>query len=130
MKAKDELSIERKAYLELWLKFNDLTFKPHTEVIDIIESYFETEERDYLLNAHSMPFDELRSLLKYYDTAKPKLDEIKFISDLRKSYNATTETVIARIRDVRQIDNFFEEKKKTILTYPTRIKNRKTMRKK
>lgn len=112
---KNKLTVEKMAYLELWLKKNDLTFGPFNEVVEILKSNFSYEEMLYLLEAYLMPFGEVNVLLKLYDTKKPKMDELKFINDFSKSYNALPETVISRIKHVRSITKFFNKNKEMIL---------------
>lgn len=111
----NKLTVEKMAYLEVWLKKNDLTFRPFNEVVEILKSNFSYEEMLYLLEAYLMPFGEVNVLLKLYDTKKPKMDELKFINDFSKSYNALPETVISRIKHVRSITKFFNKNKEMIL---------------
>lgn len=112
---KNKLTLEKMAYLELWLKNNDLTFRPFNEVVEILKENFSYEEMLYLLEAYLMPFEEVNDLIKLYDTKKPKMDEIKFINDLGKSYNALPKTVISRIKHVRGVAKVFNKNKEMIL---------------
>lgn len=112
---KNKLTLEKMAYLELWLKNNDLTFRPFNEVVEILKKDFSYEEMLYLLEAYLMPFEEVNDLIKLYDTKKPKMDEIKFINDLGKSYNALPKTVISRIKHVRGVAKVFNKNKEMIL---------------
>lgn len=112
---KNKLTLEKMAYLELWLKNNDLTFRPFNEVVEILKKDFSYEEMLYLLEAYLMPFEEVNDLIKLYDTEKPKMDEIKFINDLGKSYNALPKTVISRIKHVRGVAKVFNKNKEMIL---------------
>lgn len=111
---KNKLTLEKMAYLELWLKNNDLTFRPFNEVVEILKKDFSYEEMLYLLEAYLMPFEEVNDLIKLYDTEKPKMDEIKFINDLGKSYNALPKTVISRIKHVRGVAKVFNKNKEII----------------
>lgn len=112
---KNKLTLEKMAYLELWLKNNDLTFRPFNEVVEILKKDFNYEEMLYLLEAYLMPFEEVNDLIKLYDNKKPKMDEIKFINDLGKSYNALPKTVISRIKHVRGVAKVFNKNKEMIL---------------
>lgn len=112
---KNKLTLEKMAYLELWLKNNDLTFRPFNEVVEILKKDFSYEEMLYLLEAYLMPFEEVNDLIKLYDIKKPKMDEIKFINDLGKSYNALPKTVISRIKHVRGVAKVFNKNKEMIL---------------
>lgn len=111
---KNKLTLEKMAYLELWLKNNDLTFRPFNEVVEILKKDFNYEEMLYLLEAYLMPFEEVNDLIKLYDSKKPKMDEIKFINDLGKSYNALPKTVISRIKHARGVAKVFNKNKEII----------------
>lgn len=53
--------------------------------------------------AHIMPFDEIHAAIIEYDNSSPKMDELKFVSDLCKKYDVRRSDVIDRIQYVRRI---------------------------
>jgi hypothetical protein len=50
-----------------------------------------------------MPRNEIENAVLCYDKSKPKMDEIRFVSDLAKKYRTTTDMVVRRIRDIRRL---------------------------
>ena len=50
-----------------------------------------------------MPKKEIEIALEEYDNARPRLDAVKFVSDLYKKYDVEREDVILRIQYVRKI---------------------------
>lgn len=65
-------------------------------------------ELEYLNFALKMPVEEIKEFLNLYDTASPKLDEVKLIISLQNKYLETRENVIKRIRQVRYITKYEE----------------------
>ena len=53
--------------------------------------------------AHMMPFKAMQTAIEQYDNSHPKMDELKFVSDLCKRYSARRIDVIDRIQHVRRI---------------------------
>lgn len=58
-----------------------------------------------------MPLNEITEMIFIYDNVWPKIDELKFINDLCKKYNATFKTIIERIQSVRKIINYQQKVK-------------------
>lgn len=67
------------------------------------ESYDE-QKTNYKAAAYIMPYTQILPKLQKYDSSKPKMDELKFISDLQKDYGQNEEAVIRRIREVRSLN--------------------------
>ena len=65
-----------------------------------------------------MPKKEIEIALEEYDNSHPKMDAIKFASDLAKKYKVKKEDVILRIQYVRRINrttsNCAEQRRKEI----------------
>lgn len=78
--------------------------KTREEAVSIAISDFGKGNYHYLIEAYLMPIDEITSEIERYDSSNPKLDEIKFISELSKRYNVDRKAIIERIRDVRMIN--------------------------
>lgn len=62
-----------------------------------------TLKRDFLARTILMPRSEIENAVLCYDKSKPKMDEIRFVSDLAKKYRTTTDMVVRRIRDIRRL---------------------------
>lgn len=54
--------------------------------------------------AFVMPLGEMTKAIGEYDESSPKMDELKFVSDLAKKYNVERGQVITRIQHVRRIN--------------------------
>ena len=54
--------------------------------------------------AFIMPLGEMTKVIREYDESSPKMDELKFVSDLAKKYNVERGQVITRIQHVRRIN--------------------------
>lgn len=59
--------------------------------------------KKYLDLATAMPYKDIHNLLIQYDILTPKMDEIKFVSNIQKKYNQTRSNVLLRIRAVRKL---------------------------
>lgn len=68
-------------------------------------------DMEYLNYVSSIPFLEIERDLIRYDNSSPKLDELKFVSDLMNKYNVDRTTIIARIRQIRRINKYIKDKK-------------------
>lgn len=63
----------------------------------------EEQKTNYMAAAYIMPYKQFVSELQKYDDSHPKMDEVKFISDLKKRYGQSETAVIRRIREVRMM---------------------------
>jgi len=63
-------------------------------------------ELEYLKLAIQMPIEQIKEFLNLYDSSSPKLDELKFIKNLKEKYSQSRKNVIKRIRQVRKIMNY------------------------
>lgn len=61
------------------------------------------QEINYLTAAYSMPRAEIAKRIKEYDESSPKMDEMKFVSDMAKKYRRSSKSVIRRIQEVRSL---------------------------
>lgn len=68
-------------------------------------------EMEYLNYVSSIPFLDIERDLIRYDNSSPKLDELKFVSDLMNKYNVDRTTIITRIRQIRRINKYIKDKK-------------------
>lgn len=73
------------------------------EFLSYIRKKYTNEECAYLKNAYIMPISEIEMYLDIYDSGRPKLDELKFISDLEEHYHVPQKAIIHRIQEVRKI---------------------------
>lgn len=62
-----------------------------------------TYKRDCLARMILMPKAEIEKAIAEYDSSKPKMDEINFVTELSKKYRANSQMVIKRIKDVRRM---------------------------
>ena len=53
-----------------------------------------------------MPLDEISEFIELYDNSRPRIDELKFVSDLCAKYNTDSKTLTKRVREVRRINRF------------------------
>lgn len=63
----------------------------------------EEQKTNYMAAAYIMPFGQIAEKLQEYDDSHPKMDEIKFISDLKRYYGQSETAVVRRIREVRKL---------------------------
>lgn len=114
---KDEIEvIKRKIYLEE--KINELkiehpNFKEfeYEQILFFIANKMNREKDEclsysdwqYFNKACFLPFDELKEELIKYDKSSPKMDELRFVNALSKKYNVDIDTIISRIKEIRQI---------------------------
>ncbi len=60
---------------------------------------------NYLAAAHAMPMGKFSEKIKEYDKSSPKMDEIKFVDDLSKTFQQPHNVVIRRIQEVRSLED-------------------------
>lgn len=99
-KHRQEISIERKLEIELELKQKeDIELNNKLSIPELV----------YYIEAIKMPYQEMLDAIKWYDIAKPYIDELKFVRDLSQKYNVERDDIINRIQDVRRINNYIEK---------------------
>lgn len=98
--------------LENWLEEVKKENMTVGEILQIFIENFSVEDIVYLLDAYHMPKKEIEEMLKKYDNANPKLDELKFINDMAIKYSVDKETIIRRIHEVRMLKNWKYKAKK------------------
>jgi len=67
---------------------------------------FNEYEIEYLFDAYRLPLEEMKKQIYMYDRLKPKMDEIKFIINIKVLYNVDPNLVINRIRWIRKIQKY------------------------
>ena len=55
---------------------------------------------DYFTDAFLMPVDQISAELEKYDHSSPKMDEIKFLQNLREKFGVDNDTIVRRIGQV------------------------------
>lgn len=63
----------------------------------------EEQKINYTAAAYIMPYEDILTELNAYDVSRPKMDEIKFVRNLRSKYNQSETATLRRIREVRKI---------------------------
>ena len=58
---------------------------------------------NYMAAAYSMRYDKVEPKIREYDESRPKMDELKFVSDMCREFNQPRAVVIRRIQEVRRI---------------------------
>lgn len=81
----------------------EFSFKIH-EIFAKEGKYLNILDEEYLTYAYIMPIEEIEKEIERYDNSKPKLDELKFISELVTLYNVEKYKVIRRIQEIRMIN--------------------------
>ena len=99
--------INIKRHIELERKLAKLPLKNMSsdEFILYCFNNFQLIDTDYLISARLMPIEEIRKELDRYDTSRPKLDELTFVSELSEHFHVEESTIINRIREVRRINS-------------------------
>ena len=133
---KDEIEvIKRKMFLEekikeLKVEYPNFKQLEYEQILSFIANKMNSEKEEclsysdwqYFNKACFLPFDEIESELIKYDKSSPKMDELRFVNDLSKKYNVDIETIISRIKEIRQIvrleKNINRESKFNVLAYP------------
>ena len=60
----------------------------------------------YFNKAYFLSIDEINEELIKYDNSHPKMDELRFVNTLSRKYNVDIDTIISRIKEIRQIIKF------------------------
>lgn len=114
---KDEFEIiKRKMFLEEKIKelkeeypnFKQLEYE---QILSFIANKMNLEKEEclsyndwqYFNKACFLPFDEINEELIKYDESSPKMDELRFVNTLSRKYNVDVDTIISRIKEIRQI---------------------------
>ncbi len=63
----------------------------------------EEQKTNYKTAAYIMPREEIWQALVEYDNKRPKMDELEFVSGLKRRYGQSELAVIRRIREVRRM---------------------------
>lgn len=99
-KQRQEISVERKLEIELELKQKeDIELNTKLSISEIV----------YYIEAIKMPYQEILDAIKWYDSKKLYVDELKLVQDLSQKYNVERDDIINRIQDVRRINNYIGE---------------------
>lgn len=105
MNEQELINIER--HIELERKLAKLSLKNMRDEEFILYCFnnFSPSDTDYLISAKLMPIEEIRKELDRYDTSRPKLDELTFVSELSERFHVEESTIINRICEVRRINS-------------------------
>ena len=107
-----EVSIERKVEIEKEFAKILNSGIPRKEALAYIVLKISTiKEAAYMFEAYQMPIEEISKEIKRYDSSHPRLDELKFVSDLCERYDVNRETIVQRIQNVRTIYFYLKLKK-------------------
>lgn len=110
MSKKDSIVTERMIELEIWLLENGPIGLNNDELLKLlISKNFSQNEIEYLMIAYYIPMMDIKEQLTIYDDTRPRMDELKFISDLQIKYNVDRNTVIKRIQSVRVISKYLRK---------------------
>lgn len=97
-----DILMKRALELESWLLEHYPESMPTTELIRFfsLDNHNESDIR-YLLEAYYIPLSDIVEQIEMYDNTRPKIDELKFVSDLEQKYNVNRDILLARIKRVR-----------------------------
>ena len=139
---KDEFEIiKRKMFLEEKIKelkeeypnFKQLEYE---QILYFIANKMNSEKEEclsyndwqYFNKACFLPFEEIKEELIKYDESSPKIDELRFVNLLSKKYNVSIDTIISRIKEIRQICNLQKKLDKDFLNNKKESKSKKILK--
>lgn len=139
---KDEFEIiKRKMFLEEKIKelkeeypnFKQLEYE---QILFFIANKMNSEKEEclsyndwqYFNKACFLPFEEIKEELIKYDESSPKIDELRFVNLLSKKYNVSIDTIISRIKEIRQICNLQKKLDKDFLNNKKESKSKKILK--
>ena len=139
---KDEFEIiKRKMFLEEKIKelkeeypnFKQLEYE---QILYFIANKMNSEKEEclsyndwqYFNKACFLLFEEIKEELIKYDESSPKIDELRFVNLLSKKYNVSIDTIISRIKEIRQICNLQKKLDKDFLNNKKESKSKKILK--
>ena len=106
-----DLNVKRKVEIEVeFAKLLNIFENRDKALTDMILKIKTIEESEYLYEAYLMPIEEISKEIKRYDNSCPRLDEVKFVDNLKERYNVDRRTVVKRIQNIRRINRYLREK--------------------
>lgn len=114
----EKLTAERMIELESWLADNRPDNADKLGAMDFFELYYQGEDIMYLMDAFTMPFNDVKIAIIKYDSSHPKMDEHVFLADLQERFCQTSFDMLRRIREVRRIMRYLA--KNPMLKIPIR----------